>query len=546
MIFAAGCGFDNGSEDATSDNEDTTSENDTNNENSESEGDTSGEKVINLTQTADIPTLDSAHAHDGIAFTVLNNVNEGLYRGNENHNPELAMAEDHQISEDGTVHTFTLRDAQWSNGDPVTAHDFEYSWKRIFEVVGHYNVMFETAGIENASAIIDGEKSPDELGVVAEDDKTLVVTLEGPNALFTQLLTFPVFLPQNQAFVEEMGDGYGVEAENILFNGPFVLDSWQHDQGWTYKKNPNYWDADAVNVDEINVNVVKETSTGVNLWETEAVDRILLSSAYVDEFQSDESFNTEVRPSIVFMRFNHNLEQFQNANIRQAIDMAIDKKGLTDTILNNGSVPLYSLVPYEFSYSPDEEKDFRELNGEFNQGSVEEAQELWEEGLSEIGSDGFEVALTVADDENHVKSAEYLKNQLETNLPGLTLEIKTVPFEARLEQEKAVEYDMVVSTWGPDYSDPMTYIDMWVTDGPANRMDYSDETFDQLVADAKVETDAATRYQLMLDAEKQLLDEMHIAPLYQRADSLLTRTNIKGLVRHPAAPEYEYKWIDVE
>ncbi|MUK87662.1 peptide ABC transporter substrate-binding protein [Ornithinibacillus sp. L9] len=543
MVFVAGCGFGDNSEDATSDNDNSSSETD--------DGDTSesaieGDKVINLVSTADIPTLDSAHAHDGVAFTVLNNVNEGLYRSNENHIPELAIAEDHQVSDDGTVHTFTLRDAQWSNGEPVTAHDFEYSWKRIFEVVGHYNVMFETAGIKNASAIIDGEASPDELGVVAEDDKTLVVTLEGPNSLFTQLLTFPVFLPQNQAFVEEMGDEYGVEADKILFNGPFVLESWQHDQGWTYKKNPDYWDADAVNLDGINVNVVKEISTAVNLWETEAVDRITISSAYVDEYRNDESFNNEVIASIVFMRFNHNLEHFQNANIRKAIDMAIDKEGLTSTILNNGSEPLYSLVPYEFSYSPDEEKDFRELNGEFNQGSAEDAQALWEQGLSEIGSDGFEFALTVADDDNHVKSAEFIKNQLETNLPGITVEIKTVPFEARLEQEKAVEYDMVVSTWGPDYGDPMTYIDMWVTDGPANRMDYSDEEFDSLVAQAKVETDAAVRYQLMLDAEKHLLDEMHIAPLYQRADAILTRPNIKGLVRHPAAPEFEYKWVDVE
>ncbi|WP_163969517.1 peptide ABC transporter substrate-binding protein [Oceanobacillus halotolerans] len=521
----------------------------TENDSSEEEGtsdESSGEKVINLVEESDIPTLDSSHAHDGIGFTVLNNVKEGLYRGDENHTPQLAMAEDHQVSEDGTVHTFTIRDAQWSNGDPVTAHDFEFAWKRTFEEVGHYNVMFETASVLNATDIINGDKSPDELGVEATDDKTLVVTLENANALFKQLLTFPTFLPQNQSYVEEMGEDYGTEAENVLYNGPFVLDSWSHDQEWTYKKNPDYWDASAVNLDQINVNVVKETSTAVNLWETEEVDRIELSSSYVDQYTDAEEFEVIELPDIVFMRFNHNLEQFQNANVRKAIDMAIDKEGLTNTILNDGSLPLNGLVPLNFSNSPDNHEDFREINGQFNEGTVEDAQALWEEGLSEIGSDGFNVALTVSDDENHQKAAEYIKNQLETNLDGLTVEINTVPFSARLEQEKAVDYEMVISTWGPDYSDPMTFIDMWVTDGPANRMDFSNEEYDELVQQARVETDAAARYELLLQAEQILMDEMHIAPLYQGAYSMLTRTFVKDVVHHPAAPEWDYKWADVE
>ncbi|RKL66850.1 peptide ABC transporter substrate-binding protein [Salipaludibacillus neizhouensis] len=542
IIGLAGCNFggDSSNESSTEDTIENSSEN------TGTVGEETSGKVINLTSDGDIPTLDSAHAHDGIAFTVLNNVNEGLYRGDDAHNPELAMAEDHQVSEDGLVHTFLIRDAQWSNGEAVTANDFEYAWKRVFEEVGHYNVMFETAGIKNASAIIAGDMTPDDLGIVALDEKTLEITVENPSALLNQLLTFPIFLPLNQAHVEEVGDTFGTEAETILSNGPFLLDSWQQDQGWVYKKNPDYWDAETVSLDQINVNVVKEVSTAVNLWESDAVDRITISSSYVDEYENDENFANVVRPEVIFMRFNHNHEHFANENIRKAIDMTIDKEGLTNTILNNGSVPLYSLVPQEFSYSPNEEVDFRELNGEFNQGSVEEAIALWEDGLSEIDSDGFEMSLMSSDDDNHVKSAEFIKNQLESNLEGITVNIKTVPFEARLENEKAVEYDMVISSWGPDYSDPMTYIDMWVTDGPANRMDFSDDEFDSIVAEANVETDAEVRYQLLLDAEKKLMDEMHIAPLYQSADALLTRSKIKGIVRHPSAPEYEYKWADVE
>lgn len=540
VCFATACGFDDSTEGESSNEEDS------NEDTEEKDTGLDGEQSITIFEQSEIPTLDSAHAHDSVGFSTLNNINEGLYRGDENHTPQLALAEDHEVNEDETVHTFTLRDATWSNGEPVTAHDFEFAWKRTFEEAGHYADMFITANVKNAQAIFDEEMDPDELGVEAEDDNTLVVTLESPNALFKQLLTFPTFFPQNQEFVEEAGDQYGTEADKVLFNGAFILESWEHDKGWVYKKNPDYWDADAVELEEIHVNVVKETSTLVNLWETEELDRVDLSSSYVDEYQDDESFFIEERPSIVFMRVNHNLDPFQNEHIRMAFDMSIDKEGLTEVILNDGSKPLHSLIPADFSFSPENEQDFRELNGPFNEGSDEEAQELWENGLSDLGEDSLEFELTVSDDEAHQKIAEYAKDQLETNLDGLTVDIKKVPFEARLEQEKAVEYDMVISTWGPDYNDPMTFLDMWVTDGSANRMDFSDEEYDDLIEEIRDETDEEARYYMMLEAEQMLLDDMHIIPLVQDADAVLMRQEIKGMVRHPAAPQFDYKWTYIE
>src|SRR5690625_3671308 len=155
-------------------------------------------------------------------------------------------------------------------------------------------------------------------------------------------------------------------------------------------------------------------------------------------------------------------------------------------------------------------------------------------------------SLTVTDDEVDQKSVEFVKNQLETNLDDLTIDIKKVPFEARLEQEKAVDYDMVISTWGPDFNDPMTFLDMWITDGSANRMDFSDEAYDAIIADARGETDVEKRYELLLEAEKMLMDEMHIIPLFQDADSMLMRQDIKGFVRHPAAPQLDFKGVYLE
>lgn len=515
---------------------------------SSSSGDSDGGSggVLNITEPADIPTLDSTKAHDGIAFTVLNNVNEGLYRQDENNLPIKALATEHEENDDKTVHTFTLRDANWSNGEPVTAQDFEYAWKRVMKEASPYGFMFVTAGIKNAEAILNEEKDAEELGIKALDEKTLEVTLESANPLFLTLLTFPTFLPQNQEYVEEQGDQYALEFDKILYNGPFKLIEWTHEQGWKYEKNEDYWDADAVKLDKINVYVVKDPSTGTNLYETEKVDRVELSSALVDEYKDDENFETMKESGLVFLRFNHNHPVLGNKDVRRAVNMVIDKKSLTDVILKDGSSPLNGVVPGGFYNSPENE-DFRELNGDFNTGTIEEAQALWEKGLSEVGETEVTVSINIADSDDHKKVAEYIQAQLVDNLPGFKMEIKAVPFAQRLEIEKAIEYDMSLSSWGPDYSDPMTYLDMWLKDGSANRMDYHNPKLDALVAEARVETDLSKRYQMMLDIEKILLEEdAAIAPLYQEGESILIRSKINDLLVHPTGAEFSYKWASIE
>ncbi|PUB11666.1 peptide ABC transporter substrate-binding protein [Paenisporosarcina sp. OV554] len=503
-------------------------------------------QTLNVTEPADVPTLDSTKAHDGIAFTVLNNVNEGLYRQDENNLPIKALATEHKESEDKVVHTFTLRDSKWSNGEPVTAKDFEFAWKRVMKDNSPYAFMFVTAGIKNAEAILNAEKDADELGIKAIDEKTLEVTLEAANPLFQTLLTFPTFLPQNQKFVEEKGDQYALEADGILFNGPFKLVEWTHEQGWKYEKNEDYWDAKAVKLDNINVYVVKDPSTGTNLYETEKVDRVELSSALVDQYKDDENFQTLKESGLVFLRFNHKHPVLGNKDVRKAINMAIDKKGLTDVILKDGSSPLNGVVPAGFYNSPDN-KDYRELNGDFNTGTVKEAQEAWAKGLKETGQKDVTVSINIADSDDQKKVAEYIQAQLEDNLPGFKLEIKAVPFAQRLEIEKAIEYDLSLSSWGPDYSDPMTYLDMWLKGGSANRMDYYNPKLDELVAKARTESDLTKRYQMLLDLEKILLEEdAAIAPLYQEGESILIREKINGVLVHPTGAEFTYKWASIK
>lgn len=530
-LVLTGCNF--------SSSKDTTSEND---ENSKT---TKAKQVLNMVEASEIPTMDSSLAHDNVSFTVLSNVNEGLYRLGKASEPELAMAKDDQVSEDGLVHTYTIRDANWSNGDPVTAADFVFAWQRVFKETGQYGSMFETANILNASEIVTGEKQADTLGVKALDEKTLEVTLTTPNALLGQLLTFPTFLPQNQKFVESQDEKYALEADNLLYNGPFILSEWKHDASWKYQKNTKYWDADTVKLDEVNVFVVKEAATQLNLYDTNKVDSINLSSASVDQYKDDKDFITLADSEIFFLRFNHNHKALGNKNIRRAIDMSWDKQAHVDRILNNGSLALYGLVPKNFSTSPTG-KDFRELNGELNHGDIKEAQAYLAKGLKEIGQDSVDITLTVSAVEGNDKTAEYLKNQLEKNLPQVKIKLKLVPVEQRYELESALEYEMVISAWGPDYIDPMTYIGMWVTKGSANRMDYSNPKYDALVKNISSEDDTTKRYEMMLEAEKMLFEDAAIAPLYQRGLAVLQRSTINGLVRHPSGPDFSFKWTEID
>ncbi|MFC5604744.1 peptide ABC transporter substrate-binding protein [Sporosarcina koreensis] len=504
------------------------------------------EQVLRLSASAEIPTMDSTKAHDGVAFNVLNNTNEGLYRQNENNESILALAEKHDESDDETVHTFTLKKTNWSNGDPVTAADFEYAWKRVMREAAPYNYMIATAGIKNAEAIMNEEMDADELGIKATGDLTLEVTLESPNPLFKTLLAFPTFLPQNQKFVEGLGDQYALEADKVLANGPFKLVSWTHEQGWTLEKNEDYWDADNVKLDKVEVVVVKEPSTGANLYETGKIDRTVLTSALVAQYADHEDFEIEKESDIIFLRFNHNHPVLGNPEIRRAINMAVDRDGLTEVILQDGSSPLYGVVAKGYYFSPDQ-KDYRDLNGDINKGTPEEAKALWEKTLAEIGEKEVTVSINIADSESHKKVAEYLQAQLEDNLPGFKLEIKAVPFAQRLEIEKAITYDISLSSWGPDYSDPMTYLDMWLKGGSANRMGYDNPKLNNLVAQAYVETDPSKRFEMLLGIEKILLvEDAAIAPLYQEGTAILKRRTIKNLVKHPSGAEFDYKWASIE
>ena len=548
FLAACGGGSEEGSETPEKEEEGKTTE-------APAAGEPDAVQELNLMEGAEIPSMDSAIAEDSVAFNILNNVNEGLFRLNQENVAEPALAEgEPTVSEDGLTYTFKLRDANWSNGTPVTAQDFVFSWQRAIDPAtgSPYGPYMMAGTIKNATAISEGKMDKAELGIEATDEKTLVVTLERPVPYFMSLMAFGTFYPQNEAFVTEKGDAYASNSDNLLSNGPFVLTNWDGTGlKWSMEKNAEYWDAETVQLDKINVDVVKEPGTAVNLYTSGEKDRAGLSGEYAMQYANDAEVIKELEPTLFYLKFNQerNGEKtpLANENIRRAISLAFNKQDLTDVVLANGSLPANYLVPTEFTFD-ESGADFREVNGDMNEFNAEEAKKFWATGLEELGETEVTLELLGGDSELAKKMDEYLKAQLEANLEGLTVNLKAVPFNVRLELDEAQDYDIQNSGWGPDYQDPMTFIDLFVTGSSHNLMSYSNPEFDKLIEQAKGELaqDLAGRWDAMAKAEKILIeDDAAIAPIYQRGVMSLQKPYVQGIVSHPFGGDYSYKWAFV-
>lgn len=504
-------------------------------------------KEVTLVSTTDVPQLDPTKTTDSTSIIVTNNVFEGLYRLDGDNKPTPGIAESVEVSEDKKTYTFKLRkDAKWSDGSAVTADDFIYAWKRALDPKTAAEYAYILQDLKNANKIMSGDAELDELGVKKVDEQTLEVQLEAPAPYFLGLTSFPTYLPLKQSFVEDKGDKFATSVDTMVFNGPFVLDKWQANAGWTYKKNPDYWDKANVKMDKIDVKVVKEISTGVNLFEAKEVDFAPITSEFVSQYEKSDDYKTRPDARINFLRFNQKNKALKNKNIRKALALGFEKQGITDVILNDGSKPANFIVAKDFTFTPDGE-DFRAKYPDLQSYDADAAKKAWDAGLKELGVKTVELSMLSRDEDAFKKVSEYLKGDLEKHLPGLTIKIKQQPFKNFLELESKGDYDISAAGWGPDYQDPMTFLDMWLTDGSFNRMEYSNKKFDDLIKGAKQQADEAKRWSDMQEAEKMLLTEDYaIAPIYQKGEAYLQRTNIDKLYRHPFGADMSFKWMEVK
>lgn len=511
----------------------------------------SGEQLFRVVVQQEMPSADLSLATNTISFAALNNVYEGLYRLDEKSKPLAAgAAELADVSEDGLTYKFKLReDAKWSNGDPVVADDYVYGWQRTADpkTAAEYAYMFEL--VKNGADVTAGKKDLDELGIKANGDYELEVTLERQTPYFDYLLAFPSFFPQNKKAVEEFGADYATSSDTSFYNGPFTLTDFDGpgtDTEWSYTKNDQYWDKDTVQLDKIAVNVVKEAPTSLNLFQDGQADDVILSGELAKQMADDPQLVIEKDARTSYLEFNQRKADspYHNANLRKAISYSIDRYAVVNRILGDGSIASTGLVPAGMSFSPTDNVDFADENKDLLTYNKEKAKEYWEKAKKELNIDSFKFDIVGDDTDSTKKILEYIQGAVKENLNGVDVTVTSVPFTVRLDRGKNGNFDVIMGGWGADYADPSSFTDLFVTGNSYNRGQYSNEEYDKLV-EASGTTNAGDpekRWNDMVEAEKILMEDMGIAPVYQKAEAHMRNEKVKGVVTHGAGARYDYKW----
>ncbi|PFS68147.1 peptide ABC transporter substrate-binding protein [Bacillus cereus] len=512
--------------------------------NKENKSDTEAKKqVLNVTVSEEIPSLDTAKTMDGTSAHVMQNIFEGLYVLDDQDQPIPAVAKSFKRSEDGKKYTFDLRkDAKWSNGDSVTANDFMFAWKRAInpETASQYAYML--FHVKNAKEINKGTMALDNLGVKAINDYKLEVELEQPIPYFLQLLALPIYLPQHESFLKEQGKNYALEPSNLIYNGPFVLEKWKHEQEFQLKKNATYWDQKKVKLDEINFQIVKDTMTAVNLYEAGNLDRVPINSQFVDKYKGNKELHMSSEPGMAMLRFNEKNNALANKKVRQSISLALNKEDFVTHFINNGAKSASGLVPAGH-INEETGKDFRKENGDLSPYDLQNAKKIWTEAKKELGVDEVNLEFLTYEQDNAKRMAEYIKGDLEKHLQGLTIQIKQQPFKQKLQLEQAGDYDISMANWGPDYKDPISYLELFTTDNQNNKMNYSNRHYDELIKKTKSDLvlNQKKRWEALQEAERILLDDAAVAPLYQMGSAYVQKDYVKGIEKHQFGGVYTYK-----
>lgn len=518
----------------------------------EAESASAGSGTLNIMLETPVESLDPQLATDGTSFEVIADYTDGLMQMDADGAAVPACAESYEVSEDGTTYTFHIReDAVWSNGDPVTANDFVFAWQRAVDPANasEYSYMLSDIGqIVNAAEIIAGEKDVSELGVTAVDDKTLEVQLNVPVSYFLSLMYFPTYYPVNQAFFESCGDTFATSPETTLSNGAFVLTSYEPAAtAFELVKNEDYYDADKVQLAGLNYQVIQDSQQALMSYQNGDLDTTLLNGEQVDQVKDDPEFTSVGAGYLWYISPNiKEVPELANLNLRLAMTFALDRDSICNDVLKDGCAPTYTAVPPEFAAGPDG-SDFSADQTMFADACAydpDKALEYYEAAKTELSQDTFTFDMVVDADDAPQKVAQVVKEQLETTLPGMTINLTIEPKKQRVEDMQNGNFQLGLTRWGPDYADPMTYLGMWVTDNSNNYGFWSNADYDAIIAECTTGdlcTDPEGRWSALYDAEKIVMDEAVIFPLYTQCNAEMVSSAVSGIEFHPVALNRVYK-----
>ena len=486
------------------------------------------EQYINTYMVANPSSLDISLRSDTYSNSVIINTMEGLVRMEERDGDYFQARGDAykwDSNEDGTVWTFYLGENKWEDGVPVTAHDYVYSLRRSsLPETGSPNSYF-LAPIKNFNAVNNGSMAIEELGVKALDDKTLEITLSEPLPSFLAMIDATIYYPQRQDKIEEWGERYGSEAQYTISNGPFKLARWVHNSVVEIVKNDQYWDADNVNLQRVTWAIMPDETTYYNAFESGEIDFVGTGAQeWIDRFlqNSNATYNSYTSATITYAFFNAQDELFQNANIRKAFMLAIDREDINEMAFGGLRVPTYGWVVPTISVG---NTNYREAAGDMIQEMIDElsaegktSKDLLLQGMEELGLGNdpskLKVTFNLAGTDQWFRNlGEYLQQVYGYEL-GVNLEINFSEWGIFYDNVQKGTYQIGFMGWGAYYNDPYDVLSLFVSDYDMIETGWANEEYDELIFKAAVEMDEQQRLDYYIAAENILIrDEAVASPL---------------------------------
>ncbi len=505
----------------------------TNSQQSEQPG-KSGPMVLHYSIAGEPPTLDPGLATDATSMDMINACFEGLTSVDLNGQLTNAAAESFTNSPDFTHFTFTLRPGlKWSNGEPLTAHDFEYAIKRNLDPKTASGYAYQLFYIKGGEDFYSGTGKAEDVGVKATDDTTLEFTLRAPTPFFRELTSFTTLFPLNKKAVEASPTWAG-EAKTIVGNGPFHLKTWEHKNKLLFVKNENYWDKASVSLDQIDVTVLEDSNTAMSMFENGELDwggypAFVLPTDAIQKVKDEGNLLIADNPGTKAVIFNTQQPPFTNKKIRQALSYSINRQSLIDNIMQTGVPAAYGWVPSSMGLNPD---------GYFKE-DVAKAKQLLQEGLNELGLKEFpKVTYYYDTGEVDRKLAQALQDEWKKTL-GINIEIRTSEWKVFNEDIIHGNYQLGIWTWGADFNDPINFLEMYKDkDGGNNVIRFDNQAYRDLLNKSYYETDPAKRNKLMRDAEAILMEEMPLAPLNFRGNAYVKNDKVKDFIIFPLGGAY--------
>ena len=539
----AGCGSSAAKETtAASDNNQTTAE-------STEAGSTTGEKILKVQVGPDPETVDPAlnSAIDG--GNMILHAFEGLLTLDENGQLKEGQAESWETSEDGLTWTFHLRDGlKWSDGTDLTAEDFVYSWQRVCDpnVAAPYaeTVLGMVKGYDEAVA---GDIT--KLDVQAPDEKTVVVNLANPCSYFGELAAFATLNPVQQATVEANGDAWATSADTYISNGPFMMTEWVPGSHITFSKNPNYWNAEAIKLDKLEFELIEDSNAAYSAYTSGEVDMIKdVPTEEIPSLQGNDDFHVEPIIGTYYVSLNLQKEYFQDARVRKALSLAIDRNYVANTLMQGTYSPASAIVGPGWldtdgsSFAENANGGTPYIDNDNFDANLEEAKKLLEEAGYPNGEGFPQIEYTTNDAGYHKVVAEYLQQAWAAI--GIDLKVNIVEWASFTPMRRNGEFDVARNGWVGDYTDPSNILELFCTTNGNNDGKYTNADFDAAIEDSRVTTDAATRSADLHKAEDLLMEDAGCIPIAYYNDFWLQSSKITG-AWHSANGFWYFMYADI-